>query len=174
MDTVLSGDNSELNTLTELSTRLTATNEPIDLARNLLLVKGRFLGRPASILFDNASLENLVSSNFIRYCKTRTSPFGPFESSSAYGKWVTLSRQVPYAKLTLPGHHTERISLAVAPTEYDVILGKPWLTSHKAIIDCTTNTVTFDSAGDPIRIAATAAFNPSIPLINAIQVKREI
>lgn len=141
-------------------------------AQELLLVKGRLLGRRVTVLIDGGAKGNFVSTNFVRHIRARTTRVAsPPRASLADGRVYTCDKRLNAPLLEIDGYRA-RIGLWALPIEHDVILGKPWLAQVNPRIDYRRNTVSFTIDGHDFEWEATAIKRPTIMPLSAIQVKK--
>ena len=126
-----------------------------DLSRRLLIVHGRLNGKRAKILIDSGSQLDLVDSHF------KDLPRGRVEQGStvslAGGQQQDASVVTPPLKMELGKWSCQLELRATALEQYDVILGKPWLTSANPQISWRHNTMQlWTDDKKPVRVGAKA------------------
>ena len=125
----------------------------------LLVATGRVHGATARILFDSGSQVDLVSSKFVEQERLPTD-LGPAEGLKvqlAGGQIQDASVVTQPTTLQLGKWSADSSFHVTELKEYDVILGKPWLSSHEPIISWRHNVVQLRTEeGNPVRVRAIA------------------
>mgnify|MGYP006280086663 CR=1 FL=1 len=123
----------------------------------LFKVQGRLHGQPATILIDNGSTGNFISSSFVQEhnIKTSLSP-DPQVVRMADGSTSTQDRNAYRVPMEM-GTYGAKIDFNILSLEgYDAILGQPWLRKHGVLIDCKKNVVEFTYQGRGILLRPNA------------------
>ena len=110
----------------------------------LLKYSGTVKGLPAVILVDSGSTCNFVSRAFVHRHQLRTDPLlAVSQVRMANGAVEKLQEQLRGVRLQIQGYH-QTLNLVVLPNlDVDVILGKPWLACHQALVNWRTNEISF-------------------------------
>lgn len=161
-------DNQEETPSTELyGLRPTATQ--------LIKFHGRVQGRSVRILLDCGAGDNYINKTLAQELQLPTI-FQP-------GKVVQLAGPVTQdASSLIPslqfriGQYKDRLPFTVTKlVEYDMILGKPWLTYRNPEIDWIANTVRFHRRGTNYTLHPPVEDqSPQVALLSALQCKREL
>ena len=158
-------ENENLNTNTEQETE-SCTTEEVEVPHlesnlchttterysdQLILVPCVLEGIKVSALIDSGACSNFLSSNLIsrlnsrlRHCSNSVSiRLANGSTMKANGLYKSLS--ISDEKL-----YDDHIDCIAAPINYDLILGKPWLTNRNPSIDWKSNTIQFIFNGNQI------------------------
>lgn len=108
----------------------------------LFKVYGLIHDEPITVLIDNGSTDDFISSTLASKLKLKTSKVDPITVKMANGNLETQDQATYRVPLEI-GPYYGRVDFTLLPLDgYDVILGQPWLRKHKSIINCEDNTVT--------------------------------
>jgi hypothetical protein len=161
-------DNKEEITAGELCGLRTTTTQ-------LIKFNGRIQGRSVRILLDCGAAENYINTTLAQELQLPTI-YQP-------GKMVQLAGPVTQDASTLIpslpfriGQYKDRLPFTVTKlVDYDMILGKPWLTYRNPKIDWINNTVSFQRRGTTYTLQPPVEDqSPQVALLSALQLKREI
>ena len=104
---------------------------------------------PTWALVDSGASRNLISKDFVQYHRinTRAKQHPYFlktvDRTKVKGTSNGVIEEVPWLPINIGNHH-EELTLNVIPiTNYDIILGAPWLKLHNPIINWETGMVGF-------------------------------
>lgn len=115
------------------------------LKHQLLLVQVRILGRTCIALVDSGATHNLLSTNFVERHTLRTATEGPVRRVRlADGTITKTAGALSGARYRLGERFTDKedfVVMTMNDEEFDMILGKPWLTRHNPVIDWATNNI---------------------------------
>ena len=134
-----------------------ATHEPH--RRSLLIAHGRVHGAKARVLIDSGSQVDLISSKFVEQHRlpTALSPGEGLRVQLAGGQVQDASIVTQPIRVQLKHWSAEESFNVTELPEYDVILGKPWLTSHNPQINWRQNIVQLRTEdGKFVRVEALA------------------
>ena len=143
-------------------------------AREPILFKGYFQGRPAKFLVDSGASGQFVSEAFIK--KNRIPTATTLEERTiqyANGAQVSSHETLPFAHIRI-GAWSEHLAFNVLPICHDVILGKAWLEKHNPAIDWRTNTVIIRGRREEITLRPPRADKDIPHSISAMELKRAI
>lgn len=153
-----------------------------DCVSSLLLYKGKVASHDATILVDGGSSANFISRALVERAKIKTrdaeASKSGFEVLLADGSSRSVSAVVDRVKLKI-GDYVERLRFHVLElrSQFDVILGKPWLASRNDLqIDWKDNVVSFRHEGRVFRLR-TDSRDESSPdcesnLVSSLQIKK--
>ena len=144
--------------------------------RRLLVVMGRYHGKPAKILIDSGSQLDLVDQGFVEKHRLPVTETAKWTVSLAGGQTQDASIEAA-GPIKIGTYVTDLKTQVTRLTDYDVILGKPWLTRANPQINWRHNVVQVWQDGQPIRFAAkTPAAQPrgtsKVATVTAKQLKR--
>ena len=114
----------------------------------LLRFNGKINGHATVILIDSGSTHDLISEEFLRRHQIQAvAGEGQFAVTMADGRTRTesLKRTTPVT-LVLPDLREELVFTVFPLARYDVILGKPWLSTNNPTINYSTNEVQVGSS----------------------------
>ena len=141
-----------------------------------ILLRGKFMGVPATFLVDSGAASDFVSAAFVKTHGLRTTAVPGRRVSLADGSTFDCDTVVSNAATKL-GRYYDRLTFRVMPLEgYDVILGSSWLGRVNPDIDWQRSTVTFTSRGDRIVLRPPPVKEPvpvSDLLLSPIQFARQ-
>lgn len=118
------------------------------LRHKLLLVEVRILGRKCVALVDSGATHNIVSADFVSKHKLTTAEGDVKQVRLADGTSVKTAGHLRGARYRIGAGFADMDDFVILSTkdeEFDVILGKPWLTKHNPDINWTSNLI---SIGD--------------------------
>ncbi|XP_070034704.1 uncharacterized protein [Nicotiana tomentosiformis] len=99
-------------------------------------------GRDASVLFDPGSTYSYVSSLFAHFPDIPRESLGtPIYVSTPVGFSVVVHQIYRSCVVTFCGYKTRADLLLLDMTDFEVILGKDWLSTYHSILDCHAKTV---------------------------------
>lgn len=108
----------------------------------LFKVYGLINNEPITVLIDNGSTDDFISSNLASKLRLKTSKVDPITVKMANGSLETQNLATYRVPLKI-GPYFGRLDFTLLPLHgYDIILGQPWLRKNKAIINCDDNVVT--------------------------------
>ena len=140
--TCLDADHVALGQLTSSPDSLPlATSLPF--ADELLVIEGHLDSLPVRVLIDGGAKGNFVNEETRKTAGLGLSSSPPRPLVLADGRTIT-SQLSPNCPLSIHGSNFT-LDLLSAPLSYDVILGKPFLSSLNPSIDWRNNTITFTS-----------------------------
>lgn len=150
-----------------------------DSGASLLKFKGKLNGSAATVLIDCGASANFVSEAFLARHQLRTSapPAAQQTVTLADGSQHPCTLCLPKASLRV-GRYQDKLQLFAMPLDqYDVILGKPWLTQYNPCIDWQSNTLQFSARGEPVILQSKPDPQPAAAgslLLSALQLQRAI
>ena len=135
------------------SNHMKPTDNPFEPSENgLLIVNGFINTHPVSILIDDGSEVNYVSSTI---CSNIEAPLKPEEYEAVMANKTKSKIHSTANKLQLSiGPYSESMRFAVSDLGHDVVLGKKRTSEHNAVICSRTNEVEFVYKGKQHRILA--------------------
>lgn len=137
-----------------------------DYGQRLLVFPGTVNGFPVKILIDSGAMRDFASSKLVKKFGLATSTLEhPLRVRLANGLVQATDRYLDNAILDIAEQHCVSRNFVITDIQdYDIILGKPWLTDINPDIDWTTNTIT-----SPFHLQATSTLEtkPSIHLVKA-------
>ena len=96
---------------------------------------------PASVLFDSGASHAFVSQQFAKlHGLDMENLHTPLAIQSPGSKWQT-TMLCPRNQIEIGGLLFPTSLIVLGPSNIDIILGRDWLTTHSAKIDCATKTV---------------------------------
>lgn len=115
----------------------------------LLRFRGKVDGHDAMFLIDSGSSHDFISARFVREHKVQTQALeGIFSVTLADGRTTSESRLRTLPLKVKLADGNEKLTFTVFPmTQYDIILGRPWLTKNNPQINFRTNEVKTGSGG---------------------------
>ena len=142
----------------------------------LLILRGSISGAPARFLVDSGSTGNFVSAAFLAQHGFQPTPTDAKDVILADGTLHRSDTSLDSVKVRL-GAYRGKVSLRALPlgSDYDVVLGKPWLADLNPQIDWRQNTVQFVHKGQRIMLRPTLEDDEGLQfplLLNAAQLKR--
>ena len=145
-------------------------------AEEPILLEGCVQGTPARFLVDSGSTGNFIAKQFITEARLQTRGIEPRVVTLADGTESHCGQRLQQAQIQISGWR-ERLDLDVTPLrDYDVVLGKPWLTQHNPQVDWKVNVIHLEHNGRTLELrAATAGERNHVGrqrLLSALQVKR--
>ena len=143
-------------------------------AREPILFKGYFQGRPAKFLVDSGASGQFVSEAFIK--RNRIPTATTLEERTvqyANGAQVSCRQTLPFAHIRI-GAWSEHLAFNVLPICHDVIHGKAWLEKHNPAIDWRTNTVRLRGRRQEITLRPPRADKDIPHSISAMELKRAV
>lgn len=117
-------------------TALTADNQ-----HQLLVFDATISGRPAKVMLDSGASRDFISRRLVSQLGLATSKAARTSVVLADGSVNMSARQCRAIQINIGSYTTTRDLLLTDLQQYDVILGKPWLTSVNPDIDWACNTV---------------------------------
>ena len=135
-------------------------------------------GTPASLLVDTGASDAYVSSSFVQRCGFHVEPSQA--SITLADGTVTTVTGTCYVRLRL-GRYSDFVRFYVAELscEWDLILGQSWLELHCAVIDYSSDTITFWKAQQQYKLQSSIDMHvKDVPVkslfLSIAQVKRAI
>ncbi|KAJ9512244.1 hypothetical protein QJQ45_012797 [Haematococcus lacustris] len=129
------------------------------------ILRGTFSGHRARFLLDSGATGNIVSSRFLQQAGLRMA------GKAAPGRLLLPGPSPSYLPTYELSHCTVRLSTYhdrvpfvmadISNTDYDVVLGKPWLTAKNPDIDWPLERITLRHAGAVHTLAAPPSYAPS-------------
>jgi hypothetical protein len=117
-----------------------------NLRKQLLRVNGQVDGQNSWILIDCGATENFVSQGFVQQHRLKTRSVGSLAVQLPDGRDKGISKAVIIEELKFPHHTFEKVVTYVMPLQqYDLILGKPWLSDINSQVDWQSNTLVFEN-----------------------------
>ncbi|XP_070041124.1 uncharacterized protein [Nicotiana tomentosiformis] len=135
--------------------------------------------RYASVLFYPGSTYSYVSSYFAPYLDM---PRGSLDTlvhvSIPVGDSIVVDHVYPFCIVTTCGYETSVDLLLLSMVDVDMILGRDWLSTYHAILDCHTMTVTLAVLILPrLELICSLGHTPNVsadtPTIDLVPVRRE-
>lgn len=173
-------DGSEyLLTPTKSCLRLTTldTHDLCDLSElqgELIEFRANFAGRTARVLIDGGANSCFVSRDFIRgNPRVQRVYLTEPKQVSVANKDALSAETVITGKLTY-GDYAETLKLYEIDTQWDVILGTPWLRRHRVNIDWAANAVSFKYRDQVVYISSRDRSGHVYPILSHVQLKRAV
>ena len=138
---------------------------------SLIKYIGKLNNYKCNILLDSGASENYISANFIaKHHLPTVSTLKPYQVKLADGSSVESSKLVLNAVLKIGAYRDQSLKLHAVPLQdFDIVLGKPWLTKLNPQIDWTRNTVSFHHRGRKISLNAAHQSPPDPATLQGVQ-----
>jgi Reverse transcriptase (RNA-dependent DNA polymerase)/RNase H-like domain found in reverse transcriptase/Retroviral aspartyl protease len=176
-------NNNTMNAVTAIDQHMDDTSIGVSVHRissvrapgKLIKLSGMVNRIRAVILVDSGSTGDFISEEYVRQHKL---PVQECEHSKSV--WLADGKQYTvrsYVESTVRvGNLVESIELAVIPlSDFDVIVGTPWLTRHNPSINWITSIVTVNSNGNQCVLPLhNQSDTPVVEMVSALQFKREV
>ncbi|KAA0039038.1 ty3-gypsy retrotransposon protein [Cucumis melo var. makuwa] len=108
------------------------------------------LGHYALVLFDSGSSHSFISSAFVLHARLEVEPLHHVLSvSTPSGECILSKEKRKGCQIEITGHVIEVTLLVLDMLDFDVILGRDWLVSNHASIDCSRKEVAFNPPSMP-------------------------
>ncbi|XP_015159293.1 uncharacterized protein [Solanum tuberosum] len=106
--------------------------------------------QPATVIFDLGSTFSYVSIYFVPRLGMRSESLAELiHVSTPVGESLVLDQVLRSCLMTIQGYDTRVDLILLDMVDFDVILGKDWLSPYHAVLNCHAKTVTLSMSGIP-------------------------
>jgi hypothetical protein len=152
---------------------MVSTEEPEAEQREPMCFTGYLCSHPAKILVDCGASNNFVATQWVKSHGARTAETnGIVRLADGMSKKTT--HLLPASLIRMGGYQTSLNLRVTELSDYDVILGQPWLESANPAIDWQSRLMRIQGGGRVYTIPADSRNPLKMPVLNALQFKRQL
>lgn len=146
-------------------------------SHELIRLKAKCRGEVLDVLVDSGASEDYIDPKVVMKLRLPTLQLHRRHVRLANGTLQDAGRVVPDLRFRIGQFRDRRPFVITQLAQYDIILGKPWLTAHNPAIDWVSNTITIERRDikyilqQPSNIKETIS---GVSLLSALQLKREL
>lgn len=152
---------------------MVSTKEPEAEQAEPMCFTGYLCSHPAKILVDCGASNNFVATQWVKSHGARTTETnGIVRLADGMSKKTT--HLLPASLIRMGGYQTTLNLRVTELSDYDVILGQPWLESANPAIDWQSRLMRIQGRGRVYTISADSRNPLKTPILNALQFKRQL